>query len=275
MARSPQTDTEIANEFIGGLESLLPENDAPVSPEELLEALNSANSTADIIENTGTRESGLGMLDRPPVIELLDVHRSYECYKKLKDETEIKNVRELHPGDFIAVKMKRLNSWWNYLIVTEVIGDVIYGVCLCTPHGDDQEKVDFVSNYSTSFQGLVDSVQSSPEGLKVWEVPLQWSTIHKVRRYDHLSCTDIVDEARKEIGNEYPWDIGKKIAEKVKFRLTKCADEICIDMDEKLSLTDLLNIKQSYQWCTKSGDGEDIKQIRDVHRGDHIAVKIK
>ena len=63
MARSPQTDTEIANEFIGRLESLLPENDAPVSPEELLEELNSANSTADIIENTGTRESGLGMLD--------------------------------------------------------------------------------------------------------------------------------------------------------------------------------------------------------------------
>ena len=59
MARSPQTDTEIANEFIGRLESLLPENDAPVSPEEL----NSANSTADIIEDTGTRESGLGMLD--------------------------------------------------------------------------------------------------------------------------------------------------------------------------------------------------------------------
>ena len=143
-------------------------------------------------------------------MELLDVQRSYECYKKLKDETEIKNVRELHPGDFIAVKTKRLNPWWNYLIVTEVIGDVIYGVCLCMPHGDNQEKVDFVSNYSTSIQGLVDSVQSSPEGLKVWEVPLQWSTIHEVCRYDHLSCTDIVDEARKEIGNEYPWDIGEK-----------------------------------------------------------------
>ena len=277
--KSAQPDTEIATEFIRGLESLQPENDAPLAnfrPEELLEELNSANSTADIIEGTGTHESGPGVLDRPPVKELLDVQRSYQCYKKLRDETEIKNARELRPGDFIAVKIRRVNPWWNYLIVTEVIGDVIYGVCLCTPNGDDHEKVNFVSNYSTSFQGLVsDSMQSSPEGLKVWEVPLQWSTIHKVHRYDHLSCTDIIDEARKEIGNEYPWDIGKKIAEKVKFRLTKCADEICIDMDEKLSLKDLLNIKQSYQWCTKSEDGEDIKQIRDLRCGDHIAVKIK
>ncbi len=159
--------------------------------------------------------------------------------------------------------------------MTEIIGDIIYGVCLCSPNGGDHEKVDFVSNYSTSFQGLVDSVQSSPEGLKVWEVPLQWSAVHKVHRYDHLSCTDIVEEARKEIGNEYPWNIGKKIAEKVKFRLTKFTDDICIDMDEKLSVMDLLNIKQSYQWCTKSGDGEDIKCIRDIRRGDHIAVKIK
>lgn len=46
-------------------------------------------------------------------------------------------------------------------------------------------------------------------------------------------------------------------------------------MDEKLSLMDLLDIKQSYQWCTKSGDGEDIKCIRDICRGDHIAVRIK
>ena len=135
---------------------------------------------------------------------------------KLTNEKEIKNVRELHPGDFIAVKMKRLNPWWNYLIVTEVIGDVIYGVCLCTPNGDDHERVDFVSNYSTSFKGLAESIQS-PKDLKVWEVPLHWSNVHEVLRYDHLSCTDIVDEARKEIGNEYPWDIGKKIAEKVKF----------------------------------------------------------
>lgn len=276
--QSAQTDAEIATEFIRGLECLQPESDAPadnLEPEELLEELNSANSTADIIEDTGIHDSGPRVLDRPPVIELLDVQRSYECYKKLRDEKDIKNARELRPGDFIAVKMKRFNPWWNYLIVTEVTGDIIYGVCLCTPSGDDHGKIDFVSNYSTSFQGLVDSLQSSPEGLKVWEVPLQWSTIHKVHRYDHLSCTNIVEEARKEIGNEYPWDMGKKIAEKVKFRLTKCADGISIDMDEKLSLKDLLNIKQSYQWCTKSGDGEEIEHIRDVHRGDHIAVKIK
>lgn len=50
--------------------------------------------------------------------------------------------------------------------MTDVDGDIVYGVCLCTPNGDDHEKINFVSNYSTSFQGLVDSVQSSPEGLK-------------------------------------------------------------------------------------------------------------
>ena len=269
VVRSAQTDTEIAAELF---ESLQPENDAPLanlSPEELVEELNSANSTADIIEGTGTHESGPGLLDRPPVIELLDVHRSFDCYKKLRDETEIKHVSKLRPGDFIAVKMKRSNPWWNYHIVTDVDGDIVYGVCLCTPNGDDHEKVNFVSHYSTSFQGLVDSVQSSPEGLKVWEVPLQWSTIHKVHRYDHLSCTDIVEEARKEIGNEYPWNIGKKIAEKVKFQLHNF---MCIDIDKKVSVMDLRNI---YQWCNKSGDGEDIKCIRDIRRGDHIAVRIK
>lgn len=83
VVRSAQTDTEIATELF---ESLQPENDAPLanlSTEELVEELNSANSTADIIEGTGTHESSPGLLDRPPVIELLDVHRSYDCYKKL------------------------------------------------------------------------------------------------------------------------------------------------------------------------------------------------
>ncbi len=112
VVQSAQTDTEIATELFESLQSDHG-NDAlldDLRPEELVEELNSANSTADIIEGTGTHGSGSVTLDRPPVIELLDIHRSYDCYKKLKDETKIKNVRELHPGDFIAVKVKRSKS---------------------------------------------------------------------------------------------------------------------------------------------------------------------
>ena len=89
--QSSQTDTEIATEFIREWESLQPEIDTPLAdlrPDELLEELNSANSTADITEGISTHDSGPGLSDRPPVKEFLDVQRSYPFYKKLRDKTE-------------------------------------------------------------------------------------------------------------------------------------------------------------------------------------------
>ena len=44
---------------------------------------------------------------KPPVMELLDVERSHQCYEMLKDGKDIKSLQELHPGDFLAVRINR------------------------------------------------------------------------------------------------------------------------------------------------------------------------
>lgn len=218
-----QTDSQILERLLADESSM---DDTPLRGEEVLEELNTATSI-DSCEPMSA--------DKPPVRELLDIDRSYQCYEQIRDGEEVKTVRALHPGDFLAVKMKRKGLLWNYTIVTEVCEDIIYAVCLCTPHLDP-EKLKFVSDHSTAWKCFKDIFHSSPHELKVWEVPIQWHDVLKVLRYAHLSCEDIVEEARKELGESYSWKLRAKITEKIKFKLTQFIDGLKIDIDEKLSL---------------------------------------
>ena len=82
----------------------------------------------------------------------------------------------------------------------------------------DPKKVKFTSDYSTIWQCLKAPFHSPIRELMVWEVSLSWQEVYSMLRYDHLSCGDIIEAARKELGSSYSWQLRKKIVEKVKFR---------------------------------------------------------
>ena len=212
MSSQTVTDRVIAEHFFTeqvGMQSSA-EDDTPIRLESFVEDLNGANS------KDGTLEDGILGIN---VKELLDFQRKYDCHKQLKGGKEIESIQELRPGDYLAVKTKSSRLWWNYMIVVEVIQEVIYAVCLCAPH-QDLATADLVSDYSTSWQRLQDPFKTSLPQLKIWEIPLRWCEVRNMIRYDHLSCTDIIEEARKELGTTCSWKLHEKILEKATFRLT-------------------------------------------------------